>query len=267
MGSRWSNTARRPDFLGIGAQKAGTTTLHELLRHHPDVFVPDLKETHFFSRHFDQSQEWYDDHFRTALSTQTVGEVTPYYLFHPAAPARIAAALPGARLFVLLRDPVDRALSGYFHAKRLGMEPLPIDEAFEVEAERLRDADLTLEAPGARHVGHEWHSYAARSQYHVQLARYRSLFPADRILIVRSEDFFNTPGPVWVRIQSFLGVRAIELPARFPHANGGGGERAAVSPRLRQRLRTQLEPVYQVLHRDYGIAWPTSMVPAAEDAT
>ena len=252
----FARPACRPDFLCIGAQKAGTTTLHVLLRHHRDIFVPDVKETHFFTRHFDQPLSWYQRHFSGARPGQSVGEVTPYYLFHPAAPARIAAQLPTARLIVLLRDPVERALSGYFHAKRHGMEPLPIDDALEAEAERLRDAERELHTPGKRHLAHEWHSYLARSRYDVQLARYRALFPASQLLIVRSEDLFTAPVPIWDRIQAFLGLRAIKLPDVFPHSNHGAGEVAKVAPQLRQRLREQLTLTYQILHRDYGMAWP-----------
>lgn len=263
---RFARPARCPDFLCIGAQKAGTTTLHDLLQYHPDAYLPDLKETHFFSRHFDQPQAWYERHFADARPAQAVGEVTPYYLFHPAAPARIATLLPAVRLIVLLRDPVQRALSGYFHAKRHGMEPLPIEEAFEAEGERLRDAELTLDTPGTRHLAHEWHSYVARSRYDVQLARYRALFPASQLLLVRSEELFTTPAPIWNQGQAFLGLPPIELPPTLPHSNRGAGEVTTVAPRLRQRLRDLLEPTYQALQREYGMTWPESVVLAGIDA-
>lgn len=257
----FARPARRPDFLCLGAQKAGTTTLHDLLRHHPDAFVPDVKETHFFTRHFDQSLAWYERHFAAARPAQTVGEITPYYLFHPAAPARIAALLPTARLIVLLRDPVERALSGYFHARRHGMEPLPIDEAFDAEAERLRGGERELGIPGQRHLAHEWHSYVARSRYDVQLARYLARFPESQLLIVRSEDLFTSPEPTWDRIQAFLGLRRITLPETLPHSNRGAGEVAMVAPELRRRLRERLAPTYQALHRVHGLTWPELAMP------
>jgi hypothetical protein len=260
-------SARHPDFLCIGAQKAGTTTLHDLLQRHPDAFVPEVKETHYFSLHFDQPLAWYERHFAAARPAQIVGEITPYYLFHPAAAARIAGQLPTARLIVLLRDPVERALSGYFHAKRHGMEPLPIDEAFASEADRLRDAERQLDAPGTRHTAHQWHSYVARSRYDVQLAGYLALFPASRLLMVQSEEFFTTPKPIWDRIQAFLGLRPVHLPHTLPHANRGRGELATVAPHLRQRLREWLEPTYHVLQQEYGIAWPPVAVANEHHAT
>ena len=263
---RRARPARLPDFLCVGAQKAGTTTLHDLLRRHPGAYVPERKETHFFSRHFDQSLAWYARHFATAQTGQSIGEVTPYYLFHPAAPARIAARLPLARVIVLLRDPVDRALSGYFHAQRHGMEPLPIDAAFAAEAGRLSDAERGLETPGVRNFAHEWHGYVARSRYDVQLARYRSLFPAAQLLLVRSEDLFTDPAPVWTRIQAFLGLRASGLPPTLPHSNPGAGAVATVASALRQRLRARLQPTYEALSREYGMTWAQPGLPAMADA-
>lgn len=247
---------RLPDFLCLGAQKAGTTTLFELLRRHPGVHVPHEKEVHYFSLHSGRSLAWYESRFSGAGRDQRVGEATPYYLFHPQAASRIAAALPGVRLIALLRDPVDRAISGYFHARRLGMEPLSIEGAFAAEEDRLRDAEATLARPGGRHASHQWHSYLARSRYEVQLARYLERFPRSRLLVLRSEDLFADPGRAWLALQEFLGVDVLPLPGPLPRSNEGDGESAAVDPGVRERLRTRLESTYEAMRRDHGIAWP-----------
>ena len=117
---------RLPDFLGLGVQKGGTTTLQRLLEQHPGAFLPDAKELHYFSLHFAQGEAWYRAQFAAARSDQRCGEITPYYVFHPQAPDRVQALLPQAHLIVLLRDPVERVLSQYFHTQRLGLEPLPL---------------------------------------------------------------------------------------------------------------------------------------------
>jgi len=101
---------RLPDFLGLGTQKGGTSTLQTLLKTHPRVFLPACKEVHYFSLHAQQPTQWYADHYRKASRGQRCGDITPYYLFHPDAPERIRALLPKARLIVLLRDPVERCL-------------------------------------------------------------------------------------------------------------------------------------------------------------
>jgi hypothetical protein len=245
-----------PDFLCIGAQKAGTTTLYDRLRGHPDLFLPAEKELHYFSRHFDRPIDWYESHFADARSGQRTGEVTPYYLFHPEAPRRIAAVRPHVRLIVLLRDPVERALSGYFHSRRLGEEPLDIEAAFAAEAERLQDAERTLALPGGEHLSHQCHSYFARSRYEEQLARYLRFFPRAQLLILRSEDFFADPRPAWRAVQEFLGVRPV-TPCKPSHRrNAGSGEAAAVSRRFRDGLRQRLQPTYDAMRRDHGIEWP-----------
>lgn len=249
---------RLPDFLGLGAQKAGTTTLHRLLRNHPGVFVPAGKEVHYFSLHSRRPLRWYASRFAAAGPGRRSGDITPYYLFHPEAPTRIAAAVPHARLVVLVRDPVERALSGYFHAVRHDMEPLAIEAAFDAEEERLRDADRVLASPGGRHSSHWWHAYVARSRYEAQLARYLDLFPRDRMLIARSEDLFADPHPTWTRIQEFLGLQVVPPPATLPRANAGAGEAATVPPGLRARLRTRLESTYVAMRRDFGIEWPAT---------
>jgi len=247
---------RLPDFLGLGAQKAGTTTLHELLRRHPEVFLPVEKETQYFSLHHRRPLGWYAAKFAAAGPDRRAGEITPYYLFHPEAPARIAAALPDAKLVALVRDPVDRAISGYFHARRHGEESLPIEAAFDAEAERLRGAAHALAAGGGRHDFHQQNSYLARSRYEEQLARYLERFPRERLLVVRSEDLFADPRASWTRIQEFLGLSAMPPPDPMPRGNEGAGEAATVPAALRARLRAALAPTYEAMRRDYAIAWP-----------
>ena len=133
-----------PDFLGIGVQKGGTTTLQRLLEQHPQVYLPPCKELHYFSLHYGQGEAWYQQQFEAAAPDQRCGEITPYYLFHPQVPARIHALLPEAKLIVLLRDPVERALSQVAHSMRLGLEPLELEEALAAESERLRGAEAVL---------------------------------------------------------------------------------------------------------------------------
>ena len=125
---------RLPDFLVLGTQKGGTTSLQQLLGHHPEVFLAAGKEVHYFSLHHDQPLSWYAAHYATAAAEQRCGDITPFYLFHPEIPGRIRALLPQVKLIALLRDPVERALSQVFHARRLGFEPLEPAEALAAEA-------------------------------------------------------------------------------------------------------------------------------------
>lgn len=247
---------RLPAFIGLGAQKGGTTTLHRLLVDHPGVFLPPVKEVHYFTLHYPLGLAWYSRHYDAALAGQCCGDITPYYLFHPAVPQRLQQALPSARLVVLLRDPVERALSGLFHSIRLGLEPLPPGEALAAEAGRLAGAEEQLLAGLERHPSHQEHSYLSRSRYEQQLARYEALFPADQLLILRSEDLFTDPQPLWRRLLAFLGLQDAPLPARLPVENPGQGEADGVDPQLRSWLRDQLEPTYVLMEQRYGLRWP-----------
>ena len=103
-----------PTFVGIGVQRAGTTWIHRCLREHPQVCVPHVKkEVQFFNRHFDRGLEWYEAQFVVRPEHVAIGEISPNYLSAPEAIPRMAAIVPHAKLFVVLREPVDRAYSAY----------------------------------------------------------------------------------------------------------------------------------------------------------
>ena len=244
----------RPDFLGLGVQKGGTTSLDAMLRQHPDVLLPDRKELQFFSLHYNLGEAWYGGQFAAAQPGQCCGEITPYYLFHPLAPARIRDLLPEVKLIVLLRDPVERALSQLFHSKRLGVEPLEPEQALLAEVQRLRDAEAVI-AAGGRHRSHQEHSYVARSRYELQLARYEALFPADQMLLLCSEDFFDDPNRVWQRLLTFLNLKPVPVPV-LPRANAGRKEANALSAELRLLLKQHLLMTYALIEQRYGLVWP-----------
>ena len=238
-----------PDFLGLGTQKGGTTTLHRLLGKHPDVFLPACKEVHFFDQNYSSGAAWYREHFQAAQADQRCGDITPFYLFHPDVPGRIYQHIPNARLIVLLRDPVERAISQVFHAQRLGFEPLPIDEALAAEQSRLATGDP---------YSFQKHSYLSRSRYLEQLDRYEALFPREQLLILRSEDLFSTPERIWQELLSFLELKPMDWPGALPRANAGDGLGDRIDPALRQHLRQQLAETVAGVRSRYGITWEWS---------
>ena len=102
-----------PDFVCVGAQRAGTTWLYECLREHPDVFVPATKELQFFNAHFKKGLEWYEEQFASADSNQQKGDITPNYLGLDYAIERMHDVVPEAKIIVILRDPIERVKSAY----------------------------------------------------------------------------------------------------------------------------------------------------------
>ena len=250
--------SRVPDFLGLGVQKGGTTTLHTLLSAHPQLMLPQSKELHFFTLHYVRGEDWYRQQFEAATSDQRCGEITPYYIFHPLVPERIQLCCPKARMIVLLRDPVERALSQVFHSKRLGLETLPLEEALAAEPERLKHADENLKR-GECHKSHQEHSYVARSQYELQLQRYEQLFPRDQLWIGRSEDLFERPDWLWRELLQWLELDVIPLPESGVKANAGVGEFKeqdnSSKARIYAQLKEQLGKTYSAMAHSYGLHW------------
>ena len=240
------STPAKPHFLGIGTQKGGTSSLYHLLKQHPDVYLPTSKEQHYFTTHYQRGDDWYEEQFADAQPGQARGEITPYYLFHPEAPARIHGYRPGMLLIALLRDPVERTLSQYFHARRHGFEPLELQAALAAEENRLASGDP---------YSHQKHSYLSRSRYAEQLARFETLFGPDQLLVMRSEDLFQKPEDCWMKLQHFLGLRPQQLNASLPWINAGQGEASDVSDEIRSQLRRELAETVEFVHQRYGIHW------------
>ena len=238
-----------PHFLGLGTQKGGTTTLHQLLSQHPQVYLPACKEVHYFDLNHLAGETWYRSHFQAATTTQKCGDITHFYLFHPDVPQRIQQLLPDARMIVLLRHPVDRAISQLFHAKKRGFEPLEPADALQAETSRLASGDP---------ISLQKHSYVSRSRYLEQLERYEARFPSDQMLIMRSEDLFEQPVKIWQTLQQFLGLQSVELPMPLPRANPGTGEASNLDPALRQQLFEQLSDTIEGVRARYGINWSLS---------
>ena len=237
--------ARLPDFLGLGTQKGGTTSLHQLLHAHPQVHIPAAKELHYFDLQPEQPAHWYAQHFERSSTAQLCGEITPFYLFHPDVPGRIQALLPNVKLLVLLRDPVERALSQVFHARKRGYEQLEPEAAIAAEADRLASGET---------IHLQKHSYVARSRYLEQLERYEALFPNSQMLVLQSEALFRQPEPIWQQLQRFLDLETVPMPS-LPVANAGDGASRSVDPALRAHLRTVLATTASGVRERYGFGW------------
>ncbi len=243
-----------PDFLVIGAQKAGTTALYAYLRWHPGITGPSWKEVSFFDRHWWRGDRWYRGQFPLRSRARLVGEASPSYLFHPLAPERARAVVPDARLLVVLRNPADRAYSQYQHEVALGREPLSFEDALAAEEERTR-GEVERIVADPRAFSHEWwdHTYAARGLYADQLERWLAAFPRDQLLVVTSDDLGARPAEAYASILSFLGAAPHELNA-YPRVFDR--DYAPMRPETREKLITRFaEPnrrLEELLGRELG---------------
>lgn len=267
-----------PSFLIIGAQRAGTTSLFYYLHRHPDVARPLAgdgsvewpKELHFFDEKFSRGLDWYRSFFPLSAARHVArlrgrdmvtGEATPYYLFHPAVPERVAATLPDVRLIALLRDPIERAYSHHQLMYRTGREKLSFEDAVVAETQRL--ADLEEHLPGETPTGHRAHhhhrhrSYLSRGLYAEQLERWFAHFPREQLLVLLAEDFRARPTGVYAEVLAFLGLRPWR-PKNFVNRNRGSS--TPIDPTLHARLEEHFaQPnarLATLLGRDLGWGSP-----------
>ncbi len=216
LGRATSGLRVHPGFLVIGAQKAGTTALYSYLLRHPSVLGPTWKEVSYFDRHFARGPAWYRGQFPTTARARLArrrtgsalaGEASPSYVLHPLAPMRVSELLPAVRLVLLVRDPVDRALSHYHHEVALGREPLSFEAALDAEEARLEgEVERMCADPG--YFSHAWwnHTYAARGRYAEQLERWLAVFPWEQLHVVVSEELRAQPASAYARVLAFLGL-------------------------------------------------------------
>ena len=207
-----------PDFLIIGTQRGGTTSLYRYLEQHPAVLPAVLnKGIHYFDTNYGKGPNWYRSHFPTTASKAfrrrragepvLTGEGSPYYAFHPLAPGRITELLPNGRFILILRDPITRAHSQYQHEIARGFESLSFEEALKKEPERLAGEEERLIAdPSYYSYEHQHHSYVARGMYLDQIRRWHEAVPHERLLILDSTAFFSDPDAAYREVLRFLGL-------------------------------------------------------------
>lgn len=253
-----------PDFIIIGAQKAGTSSLYHYLVQHPHVMAARKKEIHFFDRHWPEGESWYRASFPTASQlkreaervggTVLSGEASPSYLFHPLAPARAAQLVPTAKLIVLLRDPVERAYSHWRMEHRRGVDTLSFPEALEAESERT-EAEYEKVANSDDYFSRALrrYSYAARGYYADQLKRWFEHFPREQFLILDCGRMFRDPVSIYATTLQFLGLPETTS-VQFDVVNQGPAM-AALDEDVREQVRARFadsnEALYELLDRRF----------------
>lgn len=241
-----------PDYLIVGAARAGSTSLYEYLVRHPAVLPALVKEVHYFTGGYHHGVSWYRAHFPLAARRRLTalrhgaaltGEATPYYLFHPAAPMRIKALIPNVKLLAVLRDPVQRALSHYQHERRLGVESLSFEAAIDAEGDRIGSGEVSdlgrLDDDPDYAFRHQNFAYLARGRYAEQLERFLEYFPPSQLMVIRSEDLFAQPTVVYRQATDFLDLAPRPL-LDYPQFNASRG--MLLDPPTERRLRDYFAP-------------------------
>jgi hypothetical protein len=179
------------DFIGLGAQKSGTSWVYACLCDHKEVCAP-VKELHFFSRQrFDNGRGWYENHF-SKCGDKVKGEFSTSYLYSKETPQRIKSLYPEVRLIAILRNPVDRAISQYKNALKGG----------HIKSDLSFEAYMTKDA-----------SVVGQGLYHEQLERYLQYFPREQILVLIYEDIKKDPQAFISKIFKHIGVDDTFVPS------------------------------------------------------
>ncbi len=245
----------RPEFMLVGGMKCGSTSFARYLSAHPQVKIPDAKEPNYWS--WQRNPARYQDFFVNESPIldpepgQCVsGEFSTSSLIHPMVPRRVQPNLPGLRIFVLLRNPVDRAYSHFAMSKRAGLEnECSFEEIVREEMEEVpellaahergflstagdsKTCYSTIDGTRIRVTEHKqgspkkrirddldlrdfyYQSYVFRSLYHDQLHRWLRMFPRDQLMIIQSERFFASEADTMTEVAEFLGLEAFEFQA------------------------------------------------------
>lgn len=239
-----------PGFILIGAQKSGTSSMFAYLKQHPQIVRPIFKELYYFDRHYHRGLNWYGCNFpaRAAIERRNdrhgrphlTFEATATYIFDADVPKRIASDIETRKFIVLLRNPVDRAISAYWHARRMGRETRSLDEALKIDLERC-GAELAFEAGrGPEPMGPPPRpSYVRRGIYHEAVARWQQEFAPEQLLVVQSEAMFADPAAVMKRVFAFLGVPHAE---RIDWEPQNVGRYDGTDPEAREMLQSFYSP-------------------------
>lgn len=239
-----------PNFIILGAAKAGTTALYHYLKQHPQITMSPLKETNFFAlmnepldfcgpgdqdyinRFSITDLDGYLTQFQGCEGAKAIGEASPLYLYSPKAPPRIHEYVPDAKLIAILRNPVDRAYSAFLHLVRDGRETTrDFREALQREEERI--------AAGWEHI---WH-YKNMGRYYEQVKRYTDTFGRDRVRVFLYKDFRTNPTEMLGKVFRFLGVEDTFIPdmsARYNEASLPPEQRPPLLPEVRCELEKAL---------------------------
>lgn len=263
-----------PDFLLIGTKRGGTTSFYFDLVEHPSIirlFPPPLpglkpdatKGVHYFDANYVRGEDWYRSYMPTVVSRSlssrrygvapVAGEASPYYLFHPDAARRAHAAVPDARLIVLLRDPAQRTYSHWKERRRANAEELDFLAALDAEPDRLAgERERLLEDPSYASYPWEQQSYATQSRYAEALRPWIDQYGRDSLLVLASEDYYADPVRALGDVDEFLGLpRRTRSTGTVRNAAPGAHLPPEVSERLAAEFAKSTEDLTTLVGRRF----------------
>jgi sulfotransferase family protein len=212
--------AEKPNFFIVGAPKCGTTALYAYLRQHPNIFMADIKEPHFFAKDLGtypaiKTLEEYTGIFaQSSEQHQRVGEGSVYYLRSATAIANIREFNPDARIIAMFRNPVDMVYALHSQLLYVAEEnQIDFETAWRLQERRSRGLDLPPASRGPFLV-----QYAEVGRFGTQTERMLSIFPRDQVKLILYDDFTLSPKSVYDEVIDFLGLPPDQR-THFPRIN------------------------------------------------
>lgn len=248
-----------PDFYVIGTMKSGTTALFMHLEMHPDIAPASRKEIQYFSTDRDLGPNYFKSYFPrqdvlgerdNIWGRQIVGEATPDYAYHPAAPELCKKLTPNAKFIMLMRDPVERAFSHWKQGKRFGFETEDFAEALRLEESRLAGEEQRLRRDIHYYsYRHQLLSYKKRGCYAEQIENWLRHFDREQFMFIQAEKMFSDGLNVYQEICRFLGISdwiPSSFDVKFPGISG------SLPAEQREELKTYFAPHNEKLYALLG---------------
>jgi hypothetical protein len=242
-----------PDFVVIGAQKSGTTTLYEWICVHKNVKKGIYKEVHYFERkkkYLERGKRWYKSQFPIKIGDKKTGEATPIYMFKKEVPRRIKETIPNTRLISILRKPTERAYSHYHHTKRTKGDERSFESAIEEEIrviERSNKKEIF-------NIEYNYDNYVSRGYYYQQLKRWLKFFPMEQIKILKSEELFEKPDYIMKKVFSHIGLKKVNKNYENKYNQGKYKKRMKKSTkrRLERHYKEKNKRLYKLIGKEFG---------------
>ena len=230
-----------PNFIIIGQPKCGTSSLYSYLIQHPQILPAIEKEINFWNYHLDKGIDWYLAHFPAVSSEQDLitGEATPNYLSSKEIALSLFQEFPHMKLIVLLRNPVDRAISHYYVCAKPDSDNRSLEKAILSGLESITNKS-NINSPNDGKINY----YIKLSQYIESLSKWMEIFPREQFLILRSEDLFSDPAATVNEVFQFLEVKPYQLKE---YNKKNAGNYPPISQSMRQALNDYFRPYNQQL--------------------
>ena len=248
-----------PDFIILGTEKGGTSSLYRYLIQHPLINSSVTKEINYFNKYYDRGLNWYRVCFpfkfqKFFTKNFLTGEASVRYFDHPHAPERIKQLIPNVKFIILLRNPIDRAYSQHSMVVRGGNEKLTFEQAIKDEKDRTsNEYEKMITDKNYYSDTYFRHAYLNRGIYFDKLKRWMDVFPKEQFLIMHSKDFFDNPSKIYQKTLDFLNMPQFDL--KNYDVQGRVNENPNIDSKLRKQLIEYFKPhnerLYQFLGRNF----------------